>query len=886
MSRKIIAVLMILVFFFISLVGAVSADTPATVTVQDEANIRSGAGTAFSIIQVGHKGDKFEVLGSAKDTSGRSWYKVKAGSSAGYVAGWLVTYSPATVTPKPPAPPATPAATVTPVASGRFAVVIEDGTSLRSGAGTSFSRLATMKPGTSLAILGEAKDSSQKVWYKVDCSSLKLKQTAGYVASWVVKVKVQDATPSTPVSLTASSILALWKMKARSDARTIDAANLRSGPSVLFDRTAVLSVGSSVVIAGYALNDQAETWCWVSAGEKSGWVYAPLLSAWDKVPSSVASTTLGRALFSVASSARLVDSPFESGSSGASAAKGMTITGVATDGKQIFLELSTDASPGKWLAMDSGTTVGGIALRANTCSLTSIEVVSSSGWTAITLHIDGDKTGLSIVAAHNPEQIEVSLPSLIQSGQLGIAGVPTGQVSGIKVSMSSSGFVSRIVISLAAPAITMKQSVNGSTVQLLLSAPGVVLPSKAVFLKGELVASSEETFFAQNATFVPLVNVANVYGLLLSWDAANQQTSLTFGGRQYVVKDGLRTLKIAQGDNHWNEEMAVAPKIVGGLLYVPTATVAHVFSLDVTGDALRVYLDPIISSISLTGASDTAPRSITLTAASDLKVTKSGEGDDTLLQFEGVISPALGTGPLASWLSIVSTARKNDVPPSVGLRIHAPAATIDVQSRSPGEYVVTVGNASKGKLAGKKIVLDPGHGYVLPNGSIDSGATGPAGTKESSVNLAIALKAKSLLEADGAIVIMTRLDDSSIDNPDLVKRVQITNSSGADLFLSIHENATDVGTATGGTETHYWFDQSQVFAELLQKSMVAALQRSNDGVDKTSLYLISHIDTMPAVLVECAYISNPEEERLLRQESFQQKTAGAIEAAIVEYFSR
>lgn len=876
----------ILMFLFISLVGAVSADTPATVTIQDEANIRSGAGTTFSIIRVGHKGEKFEVLGSAKDTVGRSWYRIKTGTSTGYVAGWLVTYVPATVTLKPAPAPVAPAATVTTVASGRIAVTIEDGTSLRGGAGTNFARLATMKSGTSLPILGEAKDTSGKVWYKIDCSSLKLKQTVGYVASWVVKVKVLNTTPTVPVSVTASSILTLWNVKARSDARTIDAANLRNGPSVLFDRTAVLNTGSSVVITGYALNDQGETWCRVSYSEKSGWVYAPLLSAWAKVPSNVISATLGRELSSVTSSAHLVGSPFETDASGTIAVKGTAICGVATDGNQVFLELSTGASPGKWLAMVAGTTLAGSASHASTCSLTSIEVISSNGWTGITMHIDGDKTGLSIVAAHSPERIEVSLPSLIQSGQARIAGVPTTQVSTIKMWTSSSGFISKIVVYVTAPGINVKQSVDGSTVQLLLGAPGVVLPSKAVFAEDELVASSEETFFAQDATFVPLVNVANLYGLLLYWDAANQQTSLTFGDRQYVVKDGLRTLKIAQGDNHWNEEMAVAPKIVGGLLYVPVATVSHMFSLEVSGDALRVYLDPIISSISLTGASGTAPGSVTVTAAGDLKVTKTGDGNDTVLQFEGVMSTAPGTQSLASWLSIDATARRNDVPPVIKLRIHAPAATLDVQNPVLGEYVVTVRDARKGKLEGKKIIIDPGHGYVMPNGSVDTGATGSAGTKESLVNLAIALKVKALLEADGAIVIMTRSDDSSKDNPDLVKRVQIANSSGADLFLSIHENSTEADTSAGGTETHYWFDQSKVFAELLQKSLVGVLQGADRGVAKTSLYLISHIDTMPAVLVECAFISNPEEERLLRQESFQQRTADAIEGAIVEYFSR
>ncbi|HWQ21179.1 MAG TPA: N-acetylmuramoyl-L-alanine amidase, partial [Clostridia bacterium] len=180
----------------------------------------------------------------------------------------------------------------------------------------------------------------------------------------------------------------------------------------------------------------------------------------------------------------------------------------------------------------------------------------------------------------------------------------------------------------------------------------------------------------------------------------------------------------------------------------------------------------------------------------------------------------------------------------------------------------------------------PGHGYVSSTGYFDVGAVGPSGTKESSINLSIGLKVKILLEADGARVVMTRSDDSSRENPDLTKRTQIANSSGADLFLAIHQNATDAGASIGGTEVHYWFDQSKTFATLIQKHLVSALGRADRGVQKTSLYLVSHIDTMPAALVECAFISNSEEERLLREDSFQQKIAQAIADAIVEYFHK
>jgi N-acetylmuramoyl-L-alanine amidase/uncharacterized protein YraI len=892
LSKKMIAVFLVLVLFLGAIVGTVRSDTTATVTIPDEANIRSGAGTTFSVIRVAHKGEKFEAVGSSKDTSGRTWYKIRVGASFGFAAGWLVTYAPATTTPASPAVskpvPATAEPTVSVQSSStRYAVVVEDGTSLRSGAGTAFARLTTMKSRTSLRILSESKDANGKVWYKVDCSSLKIKQTSGYVASWVVKVQTVQAPPSTPATFTSSSLLALWKPKLPLSTKTVDASNLRSGPSVMYDRIGVLPSGTSLLITGYSMNEQKETWCRVTAGEKTGWVYAPLVSSWEKLSSSLVAATVGKSLTSVGPSARLVTSPFVAGTDGALAAKGKVIVGIATDGRQVFLELSSDASPEDWIAMSDGTVVGGTGPGGAVCSLTGIELVSSNGWTSVTMHIEGDKSGLSIVRGHNPERVEVSLPKLVQSAQAGIAGVPTKQVSAVKVWASLAGFVTSIVIYLVGPDIGLKQSTDTSTIQLVVSAPGSTAPSKAAFLRDELLSSSEETFFAEGTTFIPLVDVANAYGMLLSWDAANQQTSLTLGDRQYVLKDGLRTLKIAQESNHWSEEMVVAPRILSGLLYVPVATVAHVFGLEATGDGLRVYLDPIISSITLAGTSASTPGSITITSASDLKVTKTADGDYCVFQFEGVSAASIvGKQALSAWATVQAKQRLNDTPPVVELRLHALASAVDVQSPGRGTYVIALASVVKGELEGKKVVLDPGHGYMPSTGYFDVGAVGPSGTKESSVNLSIALKVKALLEADGARVVMTRSDDTSKDNPDLTRRAQIANSSGGDLFLSIHQNATDAGPSVGGTEVSYWSDQSKIFATLVQKHLVSALGRMDRGTQKMSLYLLSRIDTMPAVLVECAFISNNEEERLLREDSFQQKIAQGIVDAIVEYFGK
>jgi N-acetylmuramoyl-L-alanine amidase len=883
-----IATFIVSVLLVTAVVGLVQGATTATVTIPDEANIRSGAGTSFSVVRIAHKGEQYEVVSSTKDSSSRTWYKVKVGTGVGYVAGWLVTYAPTKTSASSSVPVTSTQKTpqVAAAATWRYAVATEDGTSIRSGPGTTYSRLSTVKSRTSLHILANAKDSSGRTWYKVDCSSLKLKQSTGYVASWVVKVQTVQTPPATPKDYGVSYLLSLWKPKVPASARVLEASNLRTGPSVVRDRVEVLSSGASVQITSYALNEQKETWCRVTVGGKSGWVYAPLLSAWEKVPGTLISAVVGKSLTVVGSATKVASSPFAATAASSASLKGRVVGGVATDGARVFVEVP-DSSSSSWVEVTAGLTVGGTAPGGDVCSLTGIELVSSNGWTGVTMHVEGDKSGIAIVRAHNPERIEVSLPRLVQSAQAGIAGVPTKQVSAVKVWASSAGFVSKIVLYLTGSNIGVKQSATTSSVQLVVTASGSVAPSKSVFLSDGLLSGSDETFFAENTTFVPLVDVANAYGILLSWDASNQQTSFTLGDRQYVLKDGLRTLKIAQGSSHWSEEMKVAPRIAGGLLYAPLATVARVFGLNVTRDALRVYLDPVITSIAVTRASGAVLGEATITSASDLKVTKKLDGDELVFDIEGVPGAAIaGKQALASWATVSVHTRVDDTPPVVELRLHAPGSVADIQSSGMGSCVIRLSAAGKGKLDGKKIVLDPGHGSMSSTGYLDVGAVGPAGTKESTVNLSIALKTKALLEAEGARVVMTRSDDASKDNPDLTRRAQIANSSGADLFLAIHQNATDSGPSTGGTDVQYWFDGSRVFATLVEKHLVAALGRVDRGIQKTSLYLVSHVDTMPAVLVECAFISNPEEERLLREDSFQQKAAQGIADAVTEDFSR
>ncbi len=199
-------------------------------------------------------------------------------------------------------------------------------------------------------------------------------------------------------------------------------------------------------------------------------------------------------------------------------------------------------------------------------------------------------------------------------------------------------------------------------------------------------------------------------------------------------------------------------------------------------------------------------------------------------------------------------------------------------------------------LAGKTIVVDPGHGSYKTASStvLDSGAVGPSNVKEKDINLKISLALKSYLEADGAKVIMTRTGDTGVLT--LTQRAEVANTNNADLFISIHCNSSDNSTANG-TETYYSVvdefntaisdslkEQRKSAANSVQSNLITQIQRSNRGV-KTNNFTVITKTKMPSVLVETAFISNPTEERMLNSSSFQDSAAKGCYLGIRDFFN-
>ena len=209
---------------------------------------------------------------------------------------------------------------------------------------------------------------------------------------------------------------------------------------------------------------------------------------------------------------------------------------------------------------------------------------------------------------------------------------------------------------------------------------------------------------------------------------------------------------------------------------------------------------------------------------------------------------------------------------------------IDIMTPQPAQAVST-GDARVQGVAGKNIVLDPGHG-----GS-DSGAIGPGGVQEKDVTLAVAQKVRAILQNSGARIAMTRDTDVDVygpnasDRQELQARVNVgAYTPGMQVFLSIHCNSFSSPSANG-SQTFYYpkSDQDAQLAQDIQDELVAAGGLRDRGISEANFYVVKHSD-VPAALVELAFISNYNEEGLLNSPEFQDKIALAIAKGLGRFF--
>lgn len=189
------------------------------------------------------------------------------------------------------------------------------------------------------------------------------------------------------------------------------------------------------------------------------------------------------------------------------------------------------------------------------------------------------------------------------------------------------------------------------------------------------------------------------------------------------------------------------------------------------------------------------------------------------------------------------------------------------------------------------VIIDAGHGGV------DGGATSCTGILESKFNLDISLKLEDLFHLLGYQTVMIRRTDISVYTSgdtiaakkvsDLRQRVKIVNEIENPVLVSIHQNTFSDSRYSGAQVFYAPKGEGRELAQELQRVFADTINPGNNRTSKEAegVYLMQHIDTT-GILVECGFLSNPEEEAKLRSDSYQQKMCCVIAATVGQFLTK
>lgn len=203
-----------------------------------------------------------------------------------------------------------------------------------------------------------------------------------------------------------------------------------------------------------------------------------------------------------------------------------------------------------------------------------------------------------------------------------------------------------------------------------------------------------------------------------------------------------------------------------------------------------------------------------------------------------------------------------------------------------GSSAVTVISEQMPILRQHCIVIDPGHGGV------DGGATSCTGRLESGYNLEISLKLRDLLHLLGYETRMIRTVDESVYTKgetisqkkisDLKERVRISNESPGNILISIHQNMYPDSRFSGAQVFFAGTEGSEALGTLLQQNLKTCLHTRRQEKKSSGVYLMDHIECT-GILVECGFLSNPEEEAKLSDPVYQRKLCCVIAGTLSQF---
>lgn len=771
-----------------------------------------------------------------------------------------------------------------------------DYVNIRKGATTSYEAVGQLLKGSVVTKTDEFTNSQGELWYRIKFGSIE---------GWVLASFLETQSNADQQEYTAKDVYA----------KTNNIA-IRKGATIAYPSISTISINEKLHAFDRYVNSTGEAWLRVTTPSNvTGWVQERLVSE------SKTDTYIGKTLY-----ANKADIPLRKGATSQYA----VVKLLALNSPTVILDQFVNASNEKWYKVDVNGTQGWIL--SDHVSVTAQQNIEKSMYinTAnTTVHKGASTSYVSIATLTLNEQVKVVDEFTNSLNE---------QWNRVQINSSTYGWVkSQYLIDTPKELNNIYISIDGATIR---SGASTSYKSLTSLSKGTLLQSLDTFTNSAGEVWYRVEFAANQFGWVRS-DMTSTQP-IPMNEVKYVGTRGANLHRGASFQYDVRTKLAYGEKVTIQQEFINAYDqkwVSIKTSSGITGwtPSWEVYSTATgastVYNASKTGlrkgASTSYPISIQLSAGTPLlklwsfndwyNVEMPNGTRGWILKNEvsnvspkALLNPAVSmvnsTTHNVSWEKAAPITLDYSLPSSNQIKIVGGLTNIELPSSVAGitsttsvtnsdgtksllitldsSYTFTLRNYEnslnikimKKGLAGKKIIVDAGHG------DYDPGAIGPNKTREKDVNLAVAKYLKQELEANGATVLLTRSTDIFLE---LSERTNISNASDYDAFISIHSNAFN--ETSRGTQTFYNSSvsfngpQSKLMAKDVQASLTQQVGTYNRGYTEQNFY-VNRMNELPSALVELAYISNPNEEKLLASDTFRRSAALGIRKGLQNFF--
>ena len=890
------------------------------INLKKEPNQASG-----NVYQVTKKAT-FSVVAKTKDAQGKDWYKIDLGGKYGWILATLVTEF---VT------PAEKKITV----EGQIAI-IDSLVNIRTQPTTKSDVLTRTSKTLTPPILSKTEDDSGAVWFEVqiptgargwvrsDMVSITAKEkdipVSGLKASISANVNIRaDASVNSKKLGTVkqpfeTSILAKksdvngqtwykikfengfgWVMGAVIDIITTSrldfiesGVNLRLSPSQGGKVLVRTKKQLKCKVSGASINSTGETWYLVTTEDnKTGWAksnYVRFSGGVDLPP-----TNLIGANVEIQREAKLASFPSgDDGSTIYSGGKGKIDAVAIRDAGTLYYYI-TSSKEGGWVPAEA-TKKHFQPEPIKPVEVGEVEFIKRGDVVKFTIPISGKPKSVKAKSYNDNPRIQLFIEGAIFTSTVEPVVVDTALVTrvGIEQKISPSSIILIFSLNKTADYHLTQPTPTSEAIELEIFEKRQ-MNEIGFMLQGRPVHVNDPPVLSQNKVMVPLHALGLALGFPVSWLQDTQEADMPTERGSLRFARLRPTVKIVNGNTTTETSVAPAPQIIGSALYIPIEYIAPLLGLSYFYSPVQntVYLDPVIEKLFIGGCTENSKTCANTQMFSQLSLMSDYDRVDLP---DGRVQVTINNAVLGEnakkdidpkKVAVDFDPRTNATPPKVTLLIvkKENEQVVFGETRNPTSFVITMREKSTTGLSGKIIILDPGHGTFNEGGTYDRGCAGSNGTLESELTLQACITLQRNLQSEGAKVILTRNEERNSKNPDLDGRVNIANMAGADMFVSVHFNASKDPEAQG-TESYYYTPLGQRLAQKIQDRLVKAAGFEDRGIKRRGFYVCRKITGIPSVLLEPLFLTEQNGETWVREKNNVEKLAKAIAEGIKSYF--